>query len=244
MNTIAEGSLMFPIRSSAAISKTSAIDDDNDSRQEALSGWLTDIQTVEQYDLRYRCYESLKEAMASPGGDSPVALDVDDLGALELPPAALLRVAGLTAPNLKPTVDFSEPIGLEALEQSLNALEVREIAVSRLAGGRLPTATRLDTVKVLDLSMAEGQMNLEALLVSLTAWPALKEVVPPCHQRPDQAPAGWRYNEKDNLERASNTQARAALAARPTSGNRQIDDLVPKPADAAEVQHVRGDAHP
>jgi hypothetical protein len=216
---------MFTIPSSAALSNASAIADEIDPRHEALAGWLTGIESLEQYEMRHRCCESLKEAIAQPGGDSPLELDVDDLGALELPPAALLRAAGLTAPNLKPTVDFSEPIGLEALEQSLNALEVREIAVSRLAGGRLPTATRLETVQVLDLSTVEGRVNLEPLLRSLAGCPALQEVVLPGLQRPAQAPAGWHYNHKRHLEKTRVTEARLAQTGRPTLGNPQIDDF-------------------
>ena len=165
-----------------------------DAREALLNDWLSESGADTQYDIRHRCAELLREAMPLTDVDEAVELDVEDLGRLELPPHERLRAAGVTAPRLMPVVDFSESQGAEALEQSLNALEVQQLSVSRLANGQLPQGCRLDSVRTLDLSMTQGRVDLAPLLRSVAAWPALEAVVLPSHARPSQAPSGWSYD--------------------------------------------------
>lgn len=186
--------------------------DAGDLREALLNDWLSscDDDWLRKW-LRGKCVKRLRQAMRSADGDAPVELDMER--ALELPPHDALRAAGLTAPRLKPDLDFSEWAGAQALQQSLNALAVEEVAVSKLAQGQLPRDCRLESVRVLDLSMTSGPIDWASLLDALAAWPSLEAVLLPSRERAIQCPAGWSYLDDQHCLRLD--RGRAAVPPRP-----------------------------
>jgi hypothetical protein len=136
----------------------------------------------------------------------------------------------MTAPRLKPALDFSEWAGAQALQQSLNALAVEEVAVSTLAEGQLPRDCRLESVRVLDLSMTSGPVDWASLLDALAAWPSLEAVLLPSHERAIQCPAGWSYLDDQHCLRLD--RGRAAVPPRPFRGTAREAALQAAQAEA------------
>lgn len=187
--------------------------DHADAAQALLDDWLAQSESDDTYSRRADIAQALKLARTLSGTDPIVDLDLEDDGPLELPSADALRRAGVQTPRLRLTVDFGEPIGLEALEASLNALGVEQLAIERLASGQLPPGTRLDSVRDLDLSQARGRIDVSRLAAQLAEWPALQAISLPSGQRPRQVPPGWYYDHQRRLCRENASPSASELAA-------------------------------